>query len=72
MIKQRRRELDPDDRETIASYYEENYTMDHSYAVRLMGNVLDYAFCMIEDRDERIDFLDYVLEDFRKNAGEER
>lgn len=66
------RGLDPDDRDDIANYYEQNYTMDHGYAVSLMGNVLDYAFCMIEDRDDRIDFLDYVLEDFRKNAGEER
>ena len=41
-------------------------------AVNLLSNVIDYAFTEIKDRDKRIDFLDHVLEDFRKNAGEER
>lgn len=66
------RDLDPDDRDDIANYYEQNYTMDHGFAVNLLSNVIDYAFTEIKDRDKRIDFLDYVLEDFRKNAGEER
>ena len=65
------RVFDPDNRDEIQRYYEENYTMDRAYAVHLTSNVIDYAFSMIEDREERMDFLDYVLEDFRKNAGEE-
>ena len=66
------RDLDPDDGDDIANYYEQNYTMDHCFAVNLLSNVIDYAFTEIKDRDKRIDFLDHVLEDFRKNAGEER
>lgn len=66
------RDLDPDDRDDIANYYEQNYTMDHCFAVSILSNVIDYAFTEIKDRDKRIDFLDHVLEDFRKNAGEDR
>lgn len=62
--------LDPDDKNSIQDYYEQNYNMDHNYAVLLTAKVIGYAFSMIKDREERMDFLDYVLEDFKHNSRE--
>ena len=38
----------------------------------MISRVLDYAFEHIQDREERFEFLDYMLEDFRLNAREEK
>lgn len=58
-------EFNPDDPGDIQRYYEENYDIPGCHMV---ARVLDYAFEHIEDRKERIEFLDYMLEDFKANA----
>jgi len=62
-------EFNPDDQNEIQMYYEENYCISGN---SMISRVLDYAFEHIQDREERFEFLDYMLEDFRLNAREEK